>query len=238
MANSSKKVPSTSRDVFALLVPVSSEAEADGEVISAPEIGATWARRFTDQDVKRAQKALSKDEWASFCRLTHAYQALKAPDLFPEALKRTMRHYHEAEYHKEKANLSPEALQVGRNIADVVGLPPDESYMHLVGKAVGPRAQQDSMRMFAREAFSAFSLAYPVLWRENGLIRTAMHCMNARIALYGHQFFFPPIGGCRWVLCRGCELLFFQKDPRSLYHRKECGEKRRKARSRKNPRSS
>jgi len=238
MANSSKKVPSTSRDVFALLVPVSSEAEADGEVISLPEIGTARARRFTDQEVKRAQKALSKDEWATFSRLTDAYDALKTPELFPEALKRTMRHYHETEYHKEKANLPPDALQVGRDIAGVVRLPPDESYMHLVGKAVGPRAQQDAMRMFAREAATAFSLAFPVLWRENGLIRPAMYCMNTKIALYGHQFFFPSIGGCRWVLCRGCERLFFQKDPRSSYHSKECGGKRRKARSRKNPKSS
>lgn len=234
MTNSSKKIPSTSRDLFALLVPVSSEAEADGEVLSAPEIGTAWARRFTEQDVKRAQKALSKDEWASFSRLTHAYEALNSPELFPNALQRIMRHYREEEYRKQKANLSPDALQVGRSIADVVGLTPKESYMHLVGDAIGPRAQLDPMRMFAREAASAFSLASPVLWREGGLIRPAMYCMNEQIALYGHQFFFPSVGGCRWVPCRGCDLLFFQKDPRNWYHSKECGAKKRKARSRRN----
>ncbi|HEU5340159.1 hypothetical protein [Edaphobacter sp.] len=232
MAFSGKKIASTSRDAFALLVPASSEAGADGEVISEPEVGTAWVRRFTDQDVKGAKKRLSKIELARFSRLVTAKDALEHPGSFPEALRRIMLHYGEVEYREKKANLSPEALQVGKNIAGVVGLSPVDSYMHLVGEAVGLRARQDAKRFFAREAAKAFALAMWVLWLENGCIRPAVYCLDEKTALYGHEFFFPSIGGCRYILCRGCEKVFFQNDPRDSYHSKQCGNKTRRAKSR------
>jgi hypothetical protein len=234
--------PVTSKpERLALLIPVLRENEADGEVISGSEVGTSWARRFSDEDAKRVKQSLPEGDFRRFAGLVYAKQAIKDPPMLEEALKRLMRSYRdtESELAQRLGQLleQPFALEVGRNIAPRLGLSPEDSYRHLIGLHVGPRAREDAERLLAYEVGRVLATTMNVMWRVNGEMWPAIYCLNEKTALYAHKFVFAATGGRSWCVCPWCREPFFQKRPLDIYCTKTCRVDAKKARSRDRARS-
>src|SRR5258707_15679070 len=69
-------------DAFGLLIPVSSESEAEGEATFLPEIGVQWVRRFTLTDRKKEPENLTGIARRQFFGLVALWGAIKRDDDF------------------------------------------------------------------------------------------------------------------------------------------------------------
>jgi hypothetical protein len=209
-----------SNDAFALLVPASSEDEADGEAIFQPEIGVQWVRRFTPDDGKKVLKGLRGVAQRRFTALNAMKDAmdLKYAPMLQDARKRL-----EDIYRDEGRELaggpfditaSPEAPSMGEYFAARTGLSPKESLKHLMGPRIGPKAYADPFRLFSYEVTQRIGLlAQLALWREKGRCRPAIYCMYPVTALYVHTFLLTSDAGLGWRVCpiKSCRKDFLQK---------------------------
>jgi hypothetical protein len=208
-----------STDAFALLVPASSEHEADGEAIFQPEIGVQWVRKFTLDDGKKTFKSLTGVAKRRF----HALNALKdAMDLKYAPMLEDARKRLEDIYRDEWRKLaggpfditaSPEGPSMGEYFAAWTGLSPKESLKHWMGLRIGPKAYADSFRLFSYELTQRIGLLQLAPWREKGRRRPAIYCMYPVTALYIHTFLLTPNAGLGWRVCpiKSCRKDFLQK---------------------------
>jgi hypothetical protein len=228
-------------DAFALLTPVASESEAEGEATFLPEIGVQWVRRFTLIDRKKEPTNLTGIAKRQFFALIALRDAINRDDdsMASDARGRLELIYREREHQSLSQQVpdSPERHQLGEYLAPRVGMSPQESLKHFEGLRMGPKAYADSFRLLSYEIAQRMGLFTQLtVWRmkEEYRPRPAIYCLSPEVALYVHTFLLTPGAGCGWRVCPQCGEEFFQTRTSQEYWPSKCGSNYRSSNSRDN----
>jgi hypothetical protein len=207
---------------FALLIPAS-ELEAMGEATFESEaFGTSHVRAISLEEIKAVQRKLRGLEAARFGALLFLRGALESRDQLAllRAKERMEEFYRLRQAERTKTADPDEDRQLGAAFSQWAGLSAEETAKYMLGLRTGPKAAKDLRRLFSfevTEAVGSMLQTRTVLWWFGGAFRPAIHCLDAKTALYVHTFFLSPVGALGFRICPYDGEQFFQDRPNQEY---------------------